>query len=317
MVDELILKIKENKKYDDILFSLKEKRRQLLGQINLTDYVRLLSNNISSLMVIFKDKNCNNKKIVKNISNTLTSLDKRLTGYGDYYNTNIEYEELEQFNLNLITLINFTEEFIPFDKNMFIKNIKNYSLSLFSLETCISRCLINTFKSYNIIYISFPNSTRKDPYSFYILDKVDKNKNRHWVQQCRLEDFVNDFIINILPYCIQLFRSIYKDIFNDNEYRYNYIYQSEITQYDCEQLIQNIILLSKPVKLRDIFQTIIIEKATFSMTKDDILNFTADDILQKKRLVHIKDEEEEIYNNIKQLFDSIEPKHIENFLKKK
>jgi hypothetical protein len=80
------------------------------------------------------------------------------------------------------------------------------------------------------------------------LEKIKEDK-RCWKMECRLEDFSTDFADNVLPYCISLFRKIYKDVFEDNIYRPDYMTKSQILEFDCEQLVQNIILLAQPIKV--------------------------------------------------------------------
>ena len=132
--------------------------------------------------------------------------------------------------------------------------------------------------------------------------------------ECRLEDFTNDFIDNILQYCINLFRNIYRDVFNDNIYRSDYMGKSQVTEFDCEQLLLNIISLSKPMELCKNFQQIIIAKSTFTPTETDKFNFYADDRLQQKRFKKPKDDRENTERIIKMLFDNINSNQIDQIL---
>ena len=49
---------------------------------------------------------------------------------------------------------------------------------------------------------------------------------------CRLENLIIELNRKILPYMISLFRKLYKDVFNDNEFRSNYTTFYSLTQYD-------------------------------------------------------------------------------------
>ena len=125
--------------------------------------------------------------------------------------------------------------------------------------------------------------------------------------ECRLEDFTLDFIDNVLPYCINLFRKIYKDVFADNIYRTDYMFKSQITEFDCEQLIQNIIFLAKPNLLFKTFQQIIIDNCTFTSTETDKFNLYGDDKLQQKRLSSFQNSDQDISKIFERLFDGITP----------
>ena len=304
-IEDLFIQLQNNRVYTSTLNTMKDLRKKLLGKINLEDYISLVVSHVKRLDDLFSNKKYNTKKINKIISGSLTPLDSRLIHYEGYIDISIEVDELQKFGLVLGILVHHDKNFVPYDKQLFFKNIKNYGLSLFELPECIQRCLVNIYGCHNIIYVNRDNSKQiSDPYSFYILDNV-KDSNRLWKMECRLEDFTLDFINSLLPYCIHLFRTIYKDVFTDNIYRPDYIYKSQITEFDCEQLLQNIILLSKPNLLFKTLQQIIINNCTFTITEIDKFDFHGDDKLQQKRLAKAIDKDEDIYEVFKRLFDQI------------
>ena len=188
---------------------------------------------------------------------------------------------------------------------------------MFELRECVERCLINKYGFQNIIYLSRPKSSIKDPYSFYTLEKIKEDK-RCWKMECRLEDFSIDFTDNVLPYCISLFRKIYKDVFEDNIYRPDYMTKSQILEFDCEQLVQNIILLAQPISLYKMFHELIISKSTFTSTESDKFNLYGDDKLQQKRFEsNTNDSDEDTCQIIKRLFDGISHDDAVNLLNSK
>ena len=222
----------------------------------------------------------------------------------------MDVDDVQKFGLALGVLIQHKKQFVPYDNKLFFNNIKNYSLSLFELQECIEKCLINRYGFHNIIYLNRDKNKNKnchktDPYSFYTLDHI--KDNRFWKMECRLEDFTLDFIDNVLPYCINLFRKIYKDVFADNIYRTDYMFKSQITEFDCEQLIQNIIFLAKPNLLFKTFQQIIIDNCTFTSTETDKFNLYGDDKLQQKRLSSFQNSDQDISKIFERLFDGITP----------
>jgi hypothetical protein len=304
-IEQLFIQLQNNRIYTPNLNTIKDLRKKLLGKINLEEYISLVMSHVKRLEDIFSNKKYNIKKINKIISTSLTPLDARFIHYEGYTNISIEVDELQKFGLVLGILVHHDKNFVPYDKQLFFKNIKNYGLSLFELQESIERCLVNRYGCHNIIYVNRDNSKQiSDPYSFYILDNV-KDSNRLWKMECRLEDFTLDLISSLLPYCIHLFRKIYKDVFTDNIYRPDYIYKSQITEFDCEQLLQNIILLSKPNILYKTLQQIIINNCTFTITEIDKFDFHGDDKLQQKRLAKAIDKDEDIHEVFKRLFDQM------------
>ena len=302
-LEKLFDTITKTRVYTVSLSSMQKLRKKLLGKLTLEEYKNLIINHIQRLETIFAQRNYTHKKINTIVSSSLTPLDMRLASYEGYTNINIDVDEVQKFGLALEILIQHQKIFVCYEKIIFYNNIKNYGLALFELRDCVERCLINRYGFQNIIYLPKTKSTKKDPYSFYTLDNVIDT--RCWKMECRLEDFSHDLIDNVLPYCINLFRKIYKDVFEDNVYRSDYMTKSQIMEFDCEQLIQNIILLAKPITLCKILQELIISKSTFTPTESDKFNLHGDDKFQQKRFETSVDSDEDIYQIIKRLFDGI------------
>jgi hypothetical protein len=304
--------IENTRIYTKSLKNIKDARSKLLGKLNIDEYVKLLLLHIQRLQLIFLDKNYDNKKTTNIISQSLTSLDMRLIFYGEYYNTNIELDDIEKFRLAISVLIEYPKQFTVYSPPFIYNNFKNYSICLFNLKKCIEQIVINKYGFNNIIYLQYIKSKENDPYSFYTLDKVDTK--RCWRMECRLEDFTNDFIDEIKPYCVELFRKIYKDVFSDNTYRTDYKHKTQITQFDCEQLLQNILTISQPIKLCKLFQSIIVKNCTFTPTDRDKFNLCGDDRLQQKRFISNSEDINNMHNTIKQLFNNISAEEIKNVL---
>ena len=302
-IEELFVQIHNNRIYTANLFTMRELRRKLLGKINLEQYTSLVFSHVKRLEDIFSNKKYNKKKINKIIHTSLTPLDTRIIYYEGYTNVIMDIEDIHKFGLALGILVQHKKHFVPYDKKVFFNNIKNYGLSLFELQECIERCIVNMYGFNNIIYLDRCKSKVGDPYSFYSLNSV--KDTRFWKMECRLEDFSIDFVDNVLPYCINLFKKIYKDIFTDNVYRSDYMSKSQIAEFDCEQLLQNIILLAKPNLLCKTFQKIIMNNCTFNSTETDKFNLYGDDKLQQKRLSVAVDTDEDVSKVFKQLFDGL------------
>ena len=84
---------------------------------------------------------------------------------------------------------------------------------------------------------------------------------------CRLDSFAGIFIKNVSDYIIQIFRSIYVDIFHDNIYRADFAKKAIIFENDCEELFQNMCLLSNYVKTSNLLRKVI---KTHCLYKEDV-----------------------------------------------
>ena len=299
--EECFENIKSSRIYTKSLEAIKRTRMNIIGSMLYDDYKNLLISHTATLNNIFNTKNYVEKKIIQNVTKSLSSLDMRILLYNGYTNVVLDMDDIQKFKTCLELSVSNHQVYVPFN-NEYVKYFQNYSSAVFSLKDNIERCLFNCYGLFNIIYLPINKSLDSDPYSFYILDKVEKNK-RFWNMDCRLEELSNKIITNIRPYYIELFRKLYFDVFHDNEYRKNYSSTNTITENDCEQLIQNIFILSNPKKFCNYFRNIVKNKATFQASVKDKFNIQNDDPLQKKRFENTK--EFDVVEIVKLLFDNI------------
>ena len=181
---------------------------------------------------------------------------------------------------------------------------------LLPLRKNLTRYLFNKYDFNNVIYLPLPKNSEDDPFSFYILERVNKDK-RYWKMDCRLEVMSNNIITHVLPYLISMFRKLYHDVFGDNEFRQDYNKKTQLTECDCEQLLQNIILMGQPKEFCNIVRNLVKDKATYYPTEKDKFNLYGDDSLQRKRFQ--EREEIELVEIIKQLFDGITAEETVDF----
>ena len=293
--------IKQNRYYTKSLDLIKKTKNEIITRISYSEYINILKNHIKILEKIFVEKEYAEKKIISIISKSMTSLDMRLVFYPNYINTELETEEIEKLKICLsISSISYYE---PFNSKNYYNNFLNYGCVIFTLKENIEKYLFNIYNFNNVVYIPLKQSNDKDPYSFYILENIVKDK-RYWKMDCRLEEFSNSFIINIRPYLIELFRKIYYDVFHDNIFRTDYKTKNSITEFDCEQLIQNIFKLAIPKDFCNFLRNIVKEKASYIPSENDKFNIHGDDLIQKKRFAN-KKETTDISDIIKLLFDGI------------
>ena len=299
---DTFIALKQSRIYTKILSDLARKRMSIFGRMSLASYQNLLSEQIRITESIFREKNYTEKKSFTIISKGLTPLESRLISYGSYTQTHIEIDEIQKLEISLELEKYSPKEYVQYDSVVFVNSFHNYGLVLFSMKKNLERYLFNRYDFWNIVYLQLPKNTKDDPYSFYILERVIKEK-RYWKMDCRLEDLSSNLISNILPIMIGMFRKLYKDVFGDNDFRNDFSSKCQITECDCEQLLQNIILVSQPKIFYNLVREMVVSKATYIPTENDKFNLYGDDSLQRKRF-HEK-EDADLVDIIKQLFDDI------------
>lgn len=303
-IDNLFNSVESTRVYKKSLKEMCSVRSQLLGILPLEEYTELLKTHCDRLEEIFKGRHMKGKKLKNAVTKAFTPLDTRLLFYNGYYNTSVTLDDCERLKLALSVTTVHPKEYKSFKKETVFKQLQNYSIALFPLKECMKRVLVNRYGFHNLTYFSFRKSTKEDPYSFYTLEKVEKG-TRFWKMECRLEDFCHDVVNGLRSYCVFLFRRIYFDIFGDNDYREDFSQNCQIMSEDCEQLLQNIYILSCPIPFRNTMKEFVMENATVQPTEFDKCHLMADDKIQQRRLKNEKENDEEEITVAKQLFDGI------------
>jgi len=273
-------KIRNARAYTKHLAYIKKIRCKMLGWLNIKEYEDLIIEHMRKLSLVFKGKKYDSKRIMKIISEGLSPLEMRLTKYGKYYETDIDSEDIERLKVSLEVCTVFPKMYKPFKRGF--KRFQNYNMMLFTLKKCIECYLFNRYEFYNLVYINMPNSTEADPYSFYYLEKIDGDK-RCWKMDCRLEDISVDMSTELLPYCIDLYKKVYRDMFRDNNYREDCEDVYSLAGNEMEQLAENIFILHNQERCRNLIRSIVKEKAELVPTDNDKVNIRTADSTQKKR----------------------------------
>jgi hypothetical protein len=302
--------LKQSRIYTKILDDLREQRWKVFGRLSVKEYQELLLNHIKNIEDIFRDKNYSERKSSSIIFKGLSPLESRLTSYGNYTTLHLEVDEIQRLDMVLDLYIDKAKDYVPFDGVKLCEYFYNYGTVLFSFRKSICRYLFNLYGFHNVVYLALPKNTNDDPYSFYILDRVNKDK-RYWKMDCRLENLSTSIITDVLPYMISMFRRLYRSVYDDNDYRIHYNSKYQITECDCEQLLQNILLLGQPKEFRNVIREIVREKSTYKPTEKDKFNLYGDDALQRKRFQ--EKEDTDLVEIIKQLFDGITSEEAVDF----
>ena len=298
----LLSNLRKNKNQTKILDELRVQRWSIFGNISVELYTNLLQNHISIIEDIYKEKSTD-KRILSEISKSLTPFESRLLTYGQYTTTTIEIDDIQKFQKILELRSCNARDYVVYDEKIFCDKLCNYGLSLFSIQENIRRVMSNCFGYNNIIYVPFPKNTQNDPYSFYTLEKIENGK-RLWRMDGRLEYLCKQITDSVLPYIISTFRKIYFDVFGDNDFREKYKTNCQVTELDCEQLLENALIFGEPRKLCDMLRNMVRNISTFHPTENDRFNLYGDCIVQRTQFQKEKDENNEI-DIIKDLFDGI------------
>lgn len=313
IIKESFIKFETDRKYENIKI-IKDKRKKMLKFIGYDDYINILNEHYQKFLKIVEK---NRMTAVKNkiLKDFFSVFESRLITLDIYIDVPVESDEIERFHIGLEFIKNKNaNDYKIFNKIDFLKSILTYDLAVNSVNGILQRELNNSF--HNLVWLD--NQETKDPFSFYVLEKIEKNK-RCWKMDCRLEELSNELLTNIIDYCTILFRKLYMLTFKDNDFRDNFLEISPLMELEGKQLIKNIILVSDYYKFVKVFQKNIIEKCTYNATENDKFHLRADDKFSQKNFVKISgtDFSNDIFQNICALFDNPNKSEIESFINSK
>lgn len=316
-IENIFSELDKIRVYKRHLSNLKEIRSKLLGKIDIDEYTKLLKTHVSRLETIFIKKKYEEKKISSTITLSLSSVEQRLLFYGRYYDTDLDTDDIQKFKICLKVNKNCFKRYIPFNMSDLSVKIPNYMLSIFTIKDIIKHLFINPYGFPNLVYLETDKSTIDDPYTFYSLEKIDDEGKRYWKMECRLDNISKIISEQIRNACIIMFRKIYFDIYNDNIFRIDYNDKYPATRQDCEQLLINIIGLTKQKSFCNTLRNVIVKYSTIKPCKLDKFNFTRDDPIVKKSFHLENDNQKDCIDVISRLFDNICTEDIESICNEK
>ena len=311
-IESLMNLIKTQRTYTAELKEMRETRIKLSRFLSQQEYTEYINNHIEHMKTIFSTRITDQKKINSLIKNKLLlPLELRLIEYNGYETVEIDTNEISIYKKLLRYRCGLKKDYEVFNRDEIFTLYSTYNISLFNVIDYIKILIPNKYGINNLIYLDIPKSTSEDPYSFYYLEQIN-GKNRHWKMDCRLDDLLTDISSKSLEYCISLYRKIHYDLYHDNDYRGFPDGSNQILEYEGEQLIQNIIILSDYIKFNNSVRQIIKEKCLYRSTRYDKFNLQSDDPICKKRFNSLKKQSSEstILENIKRLFDKISDNQV-------
>ena len=296
---------------------MKKIRTEIFKITPYDKYKTLLDDHISNLTSFYTaNKNYQDKRLVNHLLKSLNSIESRILFFSNYHNISLDRDEIDTLESCLEFSGNFEKEFVIFSNDYFLTKFHNFGCVVLSIKNLIKNYLFNAYGFNNYIYLKYRKSSDDDPYTFYKLVKIEKGI-LHWEIDCRAEHLTNNFISDVLPYLIYLFRKIYRDIFHDNVYRKDYSKTSTVTEYECEQLLRNIFVLSDQRQCCDIFRELIKENASKNAEEKDKFSMFGDDSIQREKFTNHKTNTDNILNTIATLFDSMNMEDAVDLLREK
>jgi len=312
---QLLLTLEQSTMHTKILEQLKRLRWSLFGRISLIDYQILLEHHIETVTIVLRNKNFTEKRILSTVEKGLLPLESRITWYGNYFNRHLDVDELERLELVLDLSTDSSPGYTPYNPIELCQKFYNYGVVLFPLVHNMRKYMFNRYGFSNIVFAPFEKNAENDPYSFYMLEKIENDRDgqiRHWGMDHRLEHLAIRLASDIYPYMISIYRKMYRDIFGDNEFRPNYTPKCQVTECDLEQLLQNILLISHPRKFCNCLRRLVKTESTLNITDKDKFNMRGDDTLQRRKFQR-DDEDVDPIDTVRQLFDTITTEEAVDF----
>jgi hypothetical protein len=307
LFDNNILQLKIAKNTRDctsILSTIKIQRQLFQITMSPSEYATFMVEHIDEIKKSIIDnqnidKKPDAKKMTTLISKILTSLEQRILFHQGFQSQTLNIDEIQRFERCLKLSVKYPKTFRAFNMNTFCDFFTNYCTALFPISKIFEIYIENPYGFKNLIYINIDNE-----FAFYTLEKYD-GTNRSWTLDSRLEELTYKMQDIIRDYCISLFRKIYKHCLNTNDYIENYKLKYNVLEFDCEQLIQNILFTIDFKNMNTIITNLVKKHCTYTPTPNDKFSSCSDNEEQIRSFKRYKLEDSEISNVISLIFDNI------------
>ena len=302
-----------------VLEEMMSRRNSFRLLLSPSEYFDFLVTNTTRIKTILAKDLTGPKGITKIFSRVFSPLDQRLVCIAGTLKMaceqNISAEEIEKFKLGFRYSLKYSKIYRPFDDKSLVKNLTNYGVALMSIKEMFERCVDNPHGFKNLIYapisVNRGATGEEQPmigsdHAFYHLEKSDGLK-RYWIMDCRLEKLSLKIKDVVGSYCIDLFKKLYKLALGHNNYIADYKSKSNLLEFDCEQLLQNIVFTINFAHFNSVLRDIVKRccKLAISQTVDKFDSY-ADDEVQARIFKQYKLQSSEITNTFKLLFDNID-----------
>jgi hypothetical protein len=309
--DSLFETFGKTRTYKKVLTEYSKKKLELLKIMDINLYLEMSLQHCKIIIGICDQKNYNIKRKDEIMRLCFSPLDLRLLLYQmnrTKFDKNLPTSDIGEMSVDDVDYLKkslFISRYRGNKTEKIVSNFLNYGTAVITLKQSMELYFSNT--KY-IIYLNDDSVVDdKDPFRFYFLEKETKTK-KYWEMDCRLDGLVSLFIKHVSQYLIQLFRTIYHDVFHDNLYRKDFHKSALIFENDCEQLLQNLCILTTYKDVSFLMMNTIKSNCSYRETESDVFRLKSDDKLLKKELE--RREKEIDLNLLVMLFDNVEESDI-------
>ena len=298
--------VKSTKECTLILQEIKTRRQLLLISLSPSDYGSFLVEQIENIRRILNgndniNKKLDAKKLSTLISRILTTLEQRIILHPGFQNQIVDADEISKYRQCLTLSVKHPKTYRVFDFQKFYDYFTNFSLALFSLSEIFEIYVANPYGYNNLC---FPHFSNDNDYAFYFLEKYD-GVNRYWTMDCRLEEICMKLAEVTRGYCTSLFRKIYKLCFGSNDYTEGYKTKYNVLEFDCEQLLRNILFTLNFNTFSQTMYGIVKKCCTVNPTVNDKFSSYADNEEQAISFKRYELVDSDIIAVIETVFDNI------------
>jgi hypothetical protein len=296
--------------YNESVKKLKQNRKKIVPNITHDTYIIMLRHhyNVFEQMVNSESQ----KKKDSYIEKAFSPLEHRLLLSQYNIKFNIEPSDIELYHCLIPEEATYLE-LVPFNKEKYFKQSLTYDLAFSHIQDIIKRTLFNKYGYHNVVYMNIKKTDEK--YTFYYLDKIEGGK-RFWKFDYKLENFADRFCDIAVDRIVFYFRQLYSSVFHYNTLRPDFLKKATNLEFEFEQLIQNLILISDRNNMYKMFQQLVYEEAQFKPSEIDKVNQYNDRLQSRKNFNDVSDEDlkKTRMDNIAQLFENPSEDEVKMFI---
>lgn len=307
----LLNKLRESKERNNVekeFIELTKLRKEYFGLITYNNFVTFLNKEYHDVIKMCSDKNFLSKTTDSIINTCYTQIERKIIYKDKSSNKEVLDNKTLEFYRNNLFYVN--EKLSYYLRENIIVQFFTYDICLQSFEQ-IFKTVVNLNKNL-IVYIPHKKSNKNDPYTFYTRTK-NENKNdksietkRNWVLDGRLEYFTTCVRDELSSYCIIMFRNIYFSIYNDNDFRKDFLKKEYNGTQELKQLLQNFKLISNFYNLNKTLKNIIMKESTIEINENDRVNLQSDCPIQKEKFSTMNEGmyKNDVFENVRELFEN-------------
>ncbi len=245
-IHECIVSIKNGRNYSKLLGEIKQNLHTISLKMTVDDYSAIVSGVIRQLVDIFNDKKYESNKIQKLVSKGTTPLDMRLSMSKDYFKINIDADSIEQMK-RMIANESMAVKVHNYEYVEFCHVFTNYGMCMFDIDKTVSEILVSLASKKQ--YVSIETDGDMVCVLFQNKDRTTNDGRGLWTRHRTLTHLGYALHNYLFTYAIRMFRKIHIDVFADNTFRRDSGSSLQIVEFEYEQLLSNIFMMSNPTEL--------------------------------------------------------------------